>query len=90
MNPEIRIKLAIVGLVLGPFCGVAGLGLGSVNRTLGAIFLILNALFLIGSFVLACMNMTDFRNEEVKDKEVLRRMIQTDTLKQYLRDLGQR
>lgn len=90
MTSEIRNKIAIVGLVVAPLCGLAGLGLGPVNRTLGGFFLILNALFLIGSFILACMNMSEFRKEELDDKEVLKRMIQAGTLKQYLKDLEHR
>lgn len=87
MTPEVRIKVAFVGLVLGPVCGLVGLGLGPVNRILGSSFLILNALLLLAAFILACMNMGTFRQEELDDKEVLRRLIQNDTLKQYLKDL---
>ena len=80
-------SLAIFLLVFGKALGIAGLILGSVNRTGGAILLVMDGLFITAALVIALRNGREQAKEANADKEVVARLVREGALKQYLREI---
>ena len=80
-------SLAIFLLVLGKVFGIAGLIVGSVNRTLGGILLGLDGVCIVAALVIALRNSREQVKEADADKAVVARLVREGALKQYLREI---
>ena len=80
-------SLAIFLLVLGKACGIAGLIVGGMNRTLGGILLALDGILIVAALVIALRNGRQQEKQANDDKAVVARLVREGALKQDLREI---
>lgn len=80
-------SLAIILLVIGKVCGIAGLIVAAWSRVLGGVLLALDAIFIVAAIVIALRNSQKQVKEANADKEVVARLVREGALKQVLREI---
>jgi len=82
-------SLALILLVTGKILGIVGLVLGAspTYRTIGGVFLVFDALFIVASIVLCIRTMGARARQDADQKAVLAQMVREGTLKQFLQEI---